>query len=212
MSKKREVLFYRIWEDGGRDYGHLLIPADTKRRRLHKTVRRVVAEEIVWAGAEPVEVGYYAEVPPGDEELGPQKFYATGTSGQLLKRFGRAVCLRVMKNPVNFSAADPLNYAIINCPTLGIGLYRWGSKPRKAEYVLFSHQGHADSFHGIEGRDAAIAKLLRMVKSGKTYFAEFRSSYAHEQIPRDVLLGKRVKKLSTLVYHSGRQERKKRGK
>lgn len=211
MLKKREVLFYRIWQDGGRDYGNILIPANTKRRRLHRTVRKA-AEDLVWSGPEPVEVGYYAEVPPGEEELKPEKFYATDTHGNVLKRFGRAACLRTMKNPVDFSHGDPFNYALISCPTLGIGIYRWGHRPRKAKYVLFSAQGHEDVYQGIEGRDAAITKLLAMIKTGRQYLVEYRSCYACEQIPPEVVLGKKVKRLSYPVHYTGRAAVRKRRK
>lgn len=211
--KMREVLYYRIWPER-RDYGHILIPAKTKRRRLHGAVRKA-AEDLVWSGPPPDEIGYYAEVPPGEFKHKPERFHATDTTGNVIKRFGAAACLRVMQNPVNFSATDPLNYALVYCPTLGIGIYRWGHKPRKAKYVLYSAQGHSDEHAGIEGRDYVIAKLLRMVKTGKMYFREHRSDYAHEQIPPWIetdQLRRRIKRLSYPVHYTGRQENSKRKK
>lgn len=202
MTKMREVLYYRIWTDGKRDYGNVFIPVKTKRRRLHKTVRKAVAE-FVWGGPPPVEVGYYGEVPPG-EHIQPEPLTVTDTQGNAVKRFGRAGCLRTLMNPVNFSGGDPDNYALICCRALGIGIYRWGHRPRKAKFVLYSAQGHSDEYVGIEGRDRAIAKFIRMVKKGKPYLLEYRSSYAHQQIPADVVLGRRVERLVVPPIPTGR--------
>ena len=102
----------------------------------------------------------------------------TGTHSQVLKRLGHTSIQRILDDPVNFSAGDPYNYALVWNEDYGLFIYRWGHVLKTANFVLGSCLGHEEVFVGPAGRDRCIEKFLRMLKKGKSYHREYPDQYA----------------------------------
>ena len=94
----------------------------------------------------------------------------TDTAGEHINRVGVISLRRVLAVPVNILGEGPHDYAMVFCEKLGLSLSRRGTTDKNAEWILGAcHPAKVRSWNGVSGREAAIARFLKLLRIGKSY-------------------------------------------
>jgi len=110
---------------------------------------------------------YFGEEPPKPPRYKPPD--CTDSHGEPIKRVGKAALTRVLDHAGNVTGTSPMDYAMVYCETLGVGIVRQGTQVRHSTFTLFSLAGHELELKGAKGRDEAIRRFLRLLRKGKVY-------------------------------------------